>query len=191
MQPQPTNLDPTEGGHNREHAHTPSCAHTCEARHRSCGIQEAVVELHEDSHLENNEQQIWRVSSLNLILLLLYVWRCMVSPWRPPRLLGAWNRYPSVREGKEVCQLDLRAHARWLAASGVSCEEEACCHFTIIVNKWQKIYNRLRRGCARFPCVSLTREERRPQILGVWVVKWRGRRAWSLHPNWTDTREAS
>lgn len=54
------------------HAHT-SCALTCEARHRSCGIQEAVVELRRDSHLANNEQQIWRVSNFNLFSLLPYV----------------------------------------------------------------------------------------------------------------------
>lgn len=44
--------------------HAPSntaCAYTCRARRCSCGIQEAVFGLL-DSHLENNEQQIWRVS---------------------------------------------------------------------------------------------------------------------------------
>lgn len=38
-----------------------ACAYTCRARLCSCGILEAVFGL-PDSRLENNEQQIWRVS---------------------------------------------------------------------------------------------------------------------------------
>lgn len=44
--------------------YTRRARNTCDARRRSCGIPEAVVGLPKDSHLENNEQQIWRVSTL-------------------------------------------------------------------------------------------------------------------------------
>lgn len=120
----------------------------------------------------NNKFDAWVASTF---LFLLYVRRCMVSLYWPHCHRILLTVCVRLCVGKEVCQLYLRAPARCLAAGGISYEGGTCSVvFTTIVSKWQKLYYSLKRGCAGFACVSLAREELRPQILGVWVVRWWG-----------------
>lgn len=64
--------------------YTRRARNTCDARRRSCGIPEAVVGLPKDSHLENNEQQIWRVSTLKFSVA-----RPIVDGLPPPPVVAA------------------------------------------------------------------------------------------------------